>query len=184
MVKNSCIKRVCWKLTPFQSKKMIATNYWNEMKEKHPILNDWNIKWDKMYSFLGSTHYNIKTIRLSLFMLLGNTSLNMIKNIILHEIAHVLTEDEDESHGELWRKCFIDIGGNDKMDNTMDIPEEFYSWKYRCSKKGCKINKNKTYFLCTKNWKNKRCSECRCFMKKEEVNTLDCQIKNGYSIID
>ena len=169
-----------WVITPLHLKINKMNEFWLLYNEKYPILKDWSFEWKKMYSIAGLTHYPSKTIKISVFLLIGNTPIKEVKNVILHEIAHVLTEQESKEHGNLWKDTFITIGGNGKRLSEMNIPNQYYNWGFSCKNKRCLEFKNRNRFLYKNNWKKMRCWKCKCFMKKSNISGGEDKIKNGY----
>ena len=171
-----------WYITPIHLKIKKMNDFWKEMRSQYPILQEWKFEWTSLYSSCGLTQYSSKTIKMSLFLLIGNTSLKDVKNIILHEIAHVLTEEEKKQHGFLWKRCFIKMGGDGKRTSEMNIPNIFYNWHFICKNKRCLEYKKRITYFYVKKWKRKRCSKCKSFMKKSFIGGGEDRIKNGYAM--
>lgn len=176
------IKLSCWFITPITEKIRQMTMYWNKICNDYPILKEWKLEWRKLFSLGGLTNYKTKTISISLFLLMGNTTKYEVQNTILHEISHVLTEGETKEHGKEWKECFIKLGGNGKRLCNMIVPSRFYSWRFTCRNKSCSKSKDRSYFLYLRKWKTRRCEKCKCFMKREKREILSEIIKNGYKL--
>lgn len=58
-----------------------------------------------------------KPLKITMSPILVNYSKRKIKNVILHEIAHVLVGSEND-HNSVWRKKCIEIGGNGLTSET------------------------------------------------------------------
>lgn len=172
--------KLIWCITPFHLKIKIINDYWRIMIEKYPILKEWTLKWERLYSISGLTNYRTKTIKLSIFLLIGNQKKEFVKNIILHEISHVLTENEKKEHGQIWKKTFLEMGGDGHITYNMEIPYYYYKWRFYCKNGLCKNNIEKINYIYVKKWNKKRCGKCGCYMKKEKINGWQNIIKNGY----
>ncbi len=47
------------------------------------------------------------------------------KNTVIHEVAHYVNRflnGQTQMHGELWKKIFLDMGGNGKTTHNLEIP--------------------------------------------------------------
>ena len=78
------------------------------LMQKHGLHN-WSFKFDRAKWRFGCCNYTKKQISLSHYL----TELNpekLVKDTILHEIAHALTPGD--GHGPLWRQKCIEIGAN------------------------------------------------------------------------
>ena len=73
-------------------------------------INDWNFTFDNAKRRLGVCRHRSKTIGLSRAYL-PITIKKEIKDVLLHEIVHALV-GKNNSHNEVWRRKFIDIGGD------------------------------------------------------------------------
>jgi predicted SprT family Zn-dependent metalloprotease len=90
-----------------------------EIKEKHPILKDWNIKWNsRLKTVMGRAVLSkgTKSIELSIEVVRLNINtphfLQRIKETILHEWAHALDWEHHKGwgHGPTWRMWMVTLG--------------------------------------------------------------------------
>ncbi len=72
-------------------------------------IHDWKFCFDRAKMRFGSCRYSIKTITLSKILTELNTP-TVVKNVILHEIAHALVEKKC-GHGKKWKEKVLEIGG-------------------------------------------------------------------------
>lgn len=73
-------------------------------------LKGWQFEFDNAKRRLGCCKYRKKTISVSLPLIeSGNVSDEMIKNTILHEIAHALV-GPSHGHNKVWRRKALEIG--------------------------------------------------------------------------
>ena len=63
-----------------------------------------------------------------------------LRNIILHEIAHILV-GYDAAHGIVWKNKCIEIGGNGEIYSRDFMTQQDYLWKQRCTNKNCKTQR-------------------------------------------
>ena len=69
------------------------------------------------FYYMGLTVFDDHCIYLSR-PLTERNSPTIVKNTILHEIAHVMTEKEKPEHGPLWKKKCLELGGNGRAHCT------------------------------------------------------------------
>lgn len=79
-----------------------------ELMDQHG-LNDWRIQTMEGRRHFGKCCYDIKTIRLSEVLITLN-SFEVVKDVIIHEIAHAKLTFED-GHSKKWRDYAKSIGG-------------------------------------------------------------------------
>lgn len=111
--------------TPFNEKIEHVAGLWAELREEFPELSDWRLYFssydtEKSQS-VAFTNVMNKTV------VFDDRWVNALdekwrKNILLHEIAHILTNGrgEDGGHGEDFMKMFANIGG----EGAHVVPEE------------------------------------------------------------
>ena len=75
------------------------------MKQFH--LNDWKFEFDYHKTRFGVCMYRTKTISMSRLLTILNEE-NIVKDTILHEIAHALVPYD--GHGKKWRNVCCAIG--------------------------------------------------------------------------
>ena len=56
-----------------------------------------------------------------------------LRNLILHEIAHILTENEEQHHGPRWRNLFRKMGGDGETCVECFITKSDYLWVQSCT---------------------------------------------------
>lgn len=80
-----------------------------ELFKKHG-LDEWSLKFDRAIKRAGSCDFVKHVITLSVHMITNSTiSMEQIKNILLHEMAHALVGYE-QGHNCVWRAKAIEIG--------------------------------------------------------------------------
>lgn len=76
----------------------------------HGVPNDWSFEFDGGKRRYGCCHFSKKKITISRHLVENkDTKLKVVKNVILHEIAHALVGYEAD-HNELWQACAKRIG--------------------------------------------------------------------------
>ena len=125
------------------------------MTKHHLIRDGWKFKFDYPKNRAGQTNYTTKTITLSKHYIHSVTvSREMIKNTILHEIAHALCPKEH--HNKVWKAKAISIGCDGKRCCKEFMTKDQFKYIYECGE-GCdrkrhrKGNKyDKRVYLCGK----------------------------------
>jgi hypothetical protein len=111
-------------------------------------LDDWEFKWSNASRRFGSCNRNNKTIYLSRLHGLYD-DIYLVKDTLLHEIAHGLTPKNHSSHGVEWKEIAQKIGCNPVSYKKSNIPEK-YSCKYIGICENCNnkvyLNKRGKYF--------------------------------------
>lgn len=79
-------------------------------------LNDWTFVFDSAVRRFGCCFYKVKKISLSRKLVELN-SVEQVKDVILHEIAHALAPS-DAGHGLIWKKLATSVGA--KCERTYD----------------------------------------------------------------
>lgn len=90
----------------------------------HGLYPSWTFTFDRAKTRYGCCHHSINAITLSKYLVLNPaTPMRVIKNVILHEIAHALVGFQ-EGHGDVWRQCAINIGcdGERLCSHHVDMP--------------------------------------------------------------
>ena len=102
----------------------------------------WNIKFNNAKWTAGETNYNDKVLIFSNFylkkcnMLLGILEL---RTLILHEIAHIISGNEN-GHNIHWKTTCKKIGGNGKILTYLKYDKYDFNWRMECSNKNCSQN--------------------------------------------
>lgn len=87
--------------------------------DEHGLSSDWSFKIDRSKTRAGVCLFGKKTISFSKYMILSsNVSMDQIKNIVLHEIAHALVGFE-AGHGEVWKNKALEIGCDGKRCHSL-----------------------------------------------------------------
>ena len=125
-----------------------------ELMNKHN-LNNWKFRWSNASRRFGSC--NKKNMTISLSKLHGvYDDLYLVKDTILHEIAHGLTSKNNTPHCKEWKEIALKIGCNPLSHKKSNIPEKYYS-KYIgiCNNCNKKIYLNKRgNFICKSCYNN------------------------------
>ena len=82
-----------------------------ELMKKHGI-DHWYFQFDNAKFRFGGCQHNIRLIRLSKNLVLLN-EVSVVKNVILHEIAHALVSPK-YGHNWVWREKALEIGCDGK----------------------------------------------------------------------
>lgn len=72
-------------------------------------LRDWTFQYDRSKRRFGQCRYSSKEIGLSPALTYKNTE-EIVKDVILHEIAHALVGPDVPSHGDEWQAKCVEIG--------------------------------------------------------------------------
>ena len=91
----------------------------------------WKVEFKRVTSYCGVTDHEKKTIIYST-LFAKNTSWKEIKYLVCHEVAHVLTSDEIETHGNAWKKINRLLGGRDEIYTPMHITTSDYKYIAKC----------------------------------------------------
>lgn len=97
-------------------------------------LNDWSIRSNQKVRTAGSSNSYLKRITLSM-KLLTIWNPNEVKDTILHEIAHALTDEEEEDHGSVWKSVCRRIGARPEAKYE-DMPNPASPYRKTC-KRNC-----------------------------------------------
>ncbi len=117
-----------------------------ELMKKHN-LKGWIFKWSNASRRFGSCNKNNKTISLSKLHAIYD-DIFLVKDTILHEIAHGLTPKNFSAHGKEWKENALKIGCKPISYKKSNISEKL-SCKYigicaKCEKK-IFLNKRSKY---------------------------------------
>lgn len=135
----------------------------------HGIHQGWMFAFDHAKTRYGCCHHSTNMITLSRYLVLDEkTPMRVIKNVLLHEIAHALV-GYDEGHSEVWRRCAIRIGcdGQRTCAHSVDMPGQKL---VRCS-----CGANKLYrFRISKKIRTSVCKFCRSplYVVEDEKNAM------------
>jgi predicted SprT family Zn-dependent metalloprotease len=125
----------------------------NHYMEKHGLLKKgWKYKFGKATCYAGVTCFKTKVINLSLIFI-NSQSVNkdVIKNVILHEIAHSLV-GHSHGHDKVWKEKAIEIGCCGSRCCESFASDEHYKYILNCPK-GCKLRRQRL---------TKRLDRCVC----------------------
>lgn len=98
-----------------------------ELMTKHN-LNDWSFRFINTRRILGRCDHSEKCIELSSIYCL-NHEYNLIRDTILHEIAHALTRGH--GHDSVWKRKCIEIGALPNRCKSID-GEKMAKYKLIC----------------------------------------------------
>ena len=122
----------------------------------HGIHQRWTFAFDRAKARYGCCHHSDNVITLSRYLVLDKeTPMRVIKNVLLHEIAHALV-GYNEGHNDVWRECAIRIGcdGERTCSHAVDMPGQKL---VRCT-----CGANKLYrFRISKKIRTSVCKFCR-----------------------
>tara|TARA_Y100000389_G_scaffold174968_1_gene185347 strand:- start:13819 stop:14280 length:462 start_codon:yes stop_codon:yes gene_type:complete len=122
-------------------------------------IKNYKINFNKVIGYAGAVDYDIKTLFISQYFI-KNSNLFELYNVLLHEIAHILIDQEKEAHGPLWLKTFTDMGGNGNVTTNFPLYIEDYPWVLSCSNKNCCLQD----IYCFKRTKL-HCSDCGSYLQ-------------------
>ncbi len=80
----------------------------------------WKFRFHRSKKISGLCNYKNKIISGSKFILIGSDE-TIIRNTLLHEIAHALV-GQGNGHNEIWREKFIKIGGDGEIKSFYKKP--------------------------------------------------------------
>lgn len=98
----------------------LAKSLLSDLSKQYSILVRWNFKWNDRKRALGICSFRDRTIQLSRTWTEACDEA-MVRDTILHEIAHVLA-GPSENHGPVWKSFCRAIGANPQR--YADVPEE------------------------------------------------------------
>lgn len=114
---------------------------------RHGLYNwGWKFEFHRQKKVSGLCFFYKKKITISKFLSIGSPEY-LVQNTLLHEIAHALV-GYGNGHNEVWRKKFIDIGGNGKIKGDYKKPTFI-----------AKCDECKSTFQCHRRV-NRICKEC------------------------
>jgi hypothetical protein len=122
----------------FESKFEYAQREIKSLMNQHG-LDGWGFKFNNRKACAGVCKYGLKMIELSkVYITSDKTTKEMIRNTILHEIAHALSGHK-AGHGPVWKAKAIAIGCDGKR-----CCNAFSEYKYKmvCGK-GCELGRHK-----------------------------------------
>lgn len=98
----------------------LAKSLLSDLSKQYSILVRWNFKWNDRKRALGICSFGDRTIQLSRTWTEACDEA-MVRDTILHEIAHVLAGPM-ENHGTVWKSFCRAIGANPQR--LADVPQE------------------------------------------------------------
>ena len=122
----------------------------NSLMQKHGLLAEgWRFALNSRRSSLGMCFYWKKEIAVSRYNVIYNSE-DVVRNTILHEIAHALAGKRNEyGHGPIWKQIAISIGCNGERCGSMYTPPKFVGVCPKCSD-SFEANRRKIKGACTK----------------------------------
>lgn len=123
-------------------------------KKKEYKLYDWKIKKDRSKTRLGLCNYDKKIISISCYFVDDkHVTHDMIRNVVLHEIAHALTPGH--KHDKVWKKKAIKIGCDGKVRGKFHNKPKYNYVVY------CKKHCLKKYYYRRIKTENRICNKCK-----------------------
>lgn len=104
------------------------------MIEHGLYFNRWNFEFDGAKRRLGCCNFRTKRISLSKHVVLINDE-SIIRNTILHEIAHALV-GRNHGHDSIWRQKALEIGcdGNRLCGNSVRVEGKYKAECFGCGR--------------------------------------------------
>ena len=99
---------------------MMAKATLSRLAKQYPSLEGWSFRWNTRKTALGICAFGDRTIQLSRTWTEACDEA-MVRDTILHEIAHVLAGPM-ENHGSVWKSFCRAIGANPQR--LADVPQE------------------------------------------------------------
>ena len=123
----------------------------NHLMHQHGLhAEGWKFVLNSTRSSLGMCYYYKKTIAVSRYNVIYNSE-DVVRNTILHEIAHVLAGKQKEyGHGKIWRDIAKSIGCDGYRCGSMIVPPKFLGVCPSCSRE----------FKKSRRLKNEACGSC------------------------
>ncbi len=148
---NELMQKFTYESSPLLTGFMIP-----EDRTKNLIQNGWRFQWSRGKKRIGQCCYGTKTIEISYLYTENVADPELLRNTILHEIAHALTPGHH--HDAIWKKACIAVGAR---------PE-------RCCNDPAIVNANKSV---VPGWKAS-CGVCntthKMFRKPKYINNMVC----------
>lgn len=160
-------------LTKFEKERYdFYFSYTDSLKETlgnvYPILRRWTFDIGRWKQRLGCCSYSKKEITVSKYVIF-EAPIELLKQIILHEIAHVIAWP-GEWHGKKWKWIanLLGIPQEDCKSTTNFKSQSSEQWKYQMICPNCKAlyhyhkrphNLNKACWMCCKNYNNWKYTE-------------------------
>ena len=82
----------------------------------NPDVGSWKLSWNKRKGALGLCRYGPKLIEISVYMLWGGATKEVLNNTIRHEFAHVLTPGHHHDH--VWKSVAKQLGCDGERCST------------------------------------------------------------------
>mmetsp|Transcript_760 Transcript_760/g.1920 ORF Transcript_760/g.1920 Transcript_760/m.1920 type:complete len:456 (-) Transcript_760:109-1476(-) len=132
-----------------------AKALWMQLRQKHAELKDWEFCFDHAKRRHGCCKYNRKQISMSRHFINNvSTTVDQVKNTILHEIAHALVGHK-HGHDAVWRKMALQLGCDGSRCSKTDWKMEHH-FELRCKKCSWTRGKHRRSSLV-----GKRCPKCK-----------------------
>ena len=112
----------------------------------------WKLVWKFVSGYHGECSYKTRTILIN-EAYLYTESLSVIKDTLLHELAHMLTPGCN--HNSTWEKTCKDLGGHPKATGSISSLSKLYETKFN---KFAKVTKDKNFVFKTSNEKGRNSS--------------------------
>ena len=116
---------------------VLTRQWWEELSAKNGV-NGWSFGFDRAKTRLGITHFATKRVALSEhFVAAPHTTDALVRNTLLHEIAHVLVGTE-HGHDDVWVAKAKEIGCDGIRVSKIGAFAA-HRWTWRCEK-GCTVS--------------------------------------------
>ena len=111
-------------------------------------IHNWQLKFFNATTMGGQVHYEKQDLNISRYFLRNCKILSIdnwilhfpilnLRNLILHEIAHILTQNEEQHHGPLWRTRFKNMGGDGETCIDFLLTRHDFPWIQCCTNQSC-----------------------------------------------
>lgn len=112
-----------------------------ELMATHGLIEaGWSFRFNRAKGYAGIADLDLREISLSGSMV-DVVAPSVVRETILHEIAHALTgEDEEEEHGPLWKAKAIEIGASGEEEEMSYIPQVWTSKCPNCGTEGEEVS--------------------------------------------
>ena len=108
----------------FGFKHLICPNKFSEVENlaKTLLPSGWSFQWsNRLINTFGRCNYREKLIEISNFLASKNST-EVVKEVLLHEVAHILTPYCN--HNETWKNKLIELGGTGKQYYCSEMVNE------------------------------------------------------------
>lgn len=135
---------------PTITDKMVYARKYTQYKLQQYELFEWTHTFMNKKTCAGHCNYTQKEIALSThFVNSDKTTIQDIKNTVLHEIAHALCPKQ--GHNQIWKQTCIDIGGDgERCCEAFAKPKYIYGCGNGCDTEYYRKRTTKKKYVCIK----------------------------------